>query len=226
MKQGLDSVEMQELGLYADVDPQNPKESDGEAELTNAELLRPTSEEVEDEELVLPLPPFEQIEPGLRAEAYHWPRIILPPIKNSGHIIIDGCTAEGDPYLVLFKNSNSLVSISGKIMRMIIPRSQGKQPYYDARKSSWGDLFPHSPKNGAQERHIPSRAKIPNRSRRGDIEGELDQYADSRSKKSKRHSHDKKSFDASTADTTKHKRRIFKRKDWITADAGSEFVEP
>ena len=28
-------------------------------------------------------------------------------------------------------------------MRLTIPKSQGKQPYYDARKSSWGDLFPH-----------------------------------------------------------------------------------
>lgn len=30
----------------------------------------------------------------------------------------------------------------------MIPKSQGKQAYYDARKSAWGDLFPHDPKNG------------------------------------------------------------------------------
>lgn len=30
----------------------------------------------------------------------------------------------------------------------MIPRSQGKQEYYDARKSAWGDLFPHEPRNG------------------------------------------------------------------------------
>jgi ribosomal protein RSM22 (predicted rRNA methylase) len=30
----------------------------------------------------------------------------------------------------------------------VIPKSQGKQEYYDARKSVWGDLFPHDPKNG------------------------------------------------------------------------------
>jgi ribosomal protein RSM22 (predicted rRNA methylase) len=41
---------------------------------------------------------------------------------------------------------------SGKIMRLTIPKSQGKQPYYDARKSSWGDIFPHEPKNAPQER--------------------------------------------------------------------------
>lgn len=44
-------------------------------------------------------------------------------------------------------------------MRLTIPRSQGKQPYYDARKSSWGDLFPHEPKNAPQERYQPQRAK-------------------------------------------------------------------
>lgn len=43
----------------------------------------------------------------------------------------------------------------GKIMRMTIPRSQGKQPYYDARKSSWGDIFPHKPKNPPQIRLVP-----------------------------------------------------------------------
>ena len=37
-------------------------------------------------------------------------------------------------------------------MRMTIPKSQGKQEYYDARKSSWGDIFPHPPKNPPQVR--------------------------------------------------------------------------
>lgn len=44
-------------------------------------------------------------------------------------------------------------------MRMTIPKSQGKQPYYDARKSTWGDIFPHEPKNTPQERYQPTRAK-------------------------------------------------------------------
>lgn len=35
---------------------------------------------------------------------------------------------------------------------MTVPRSQGKQPYYDARKASWGDIFPHPPKNGLEVR--------------------------------------------------------------------------
>lgn len=36
----------------------------------------------------------------------------------------------------------------GDIARIVIPRSQGKQEYYDARKAEWGDLFPHEPRNG------------------------------------------------------------------------------
>jgi len=40
-------------------------------------------------------------------------------------------------------------------MRMTVPKSQGKQPFYDARKSSWGDIFPHAPKNAPQERSQP-----------------------------------------------------------------------
>ncbi|RUP48426.1 hypothetical protein BC936DRAFT_144586 [Jimgerdemannia flammicorona] len=35
----------------------------------------------------------------------------------------------------------------GHLERMIIPKSQGKVAFYDARKVSWGDLFPHPPKN-------------------------------------------------------------------------------
>ncbi|KAJ3797863.1 mitochondrial small ribosomal subunit Rsm22-domain-containing protein [Lentinula aff. detonsa] len=92
---------------------------------------------------VSPLPP--PLDPGLqtelRQEAYSWPRLVFPPLKKSGHIILDACTPEG------------------KIMRLTVPKSQGKQPYYDARKSSWGDIFPHEPKNPPQERYQPRRAK-------------------------------------------------------------------
>jgi len=76
-----------------------------------------------------------EIEDLLKAEAFHWPRLIFPPLKRSGHVVMDVC----DP--------------SGKILRMTVPKSQGKQPYYDARKSSWGDIFPHQPKNPPQLRH-------------------------------------------------------------------------
>ncbi|OSX67019.1 hypothetical protein POSPLADRAFT_1164299 [Postia placenta MAD-698-R-SB12] len=79
-----------------------------------------------------------EVEAALRLEAYSWPRLVFPPLKRSGHVILDGCTTEG------------------KIMRMTIPKSQGKQPYYDARKSGWGDIFPHEPKNKPQVRSLPT----------------------------------------------------------------------
>jgi ribosomal protein RSM22 (predicted rRNA methylase) len=44
-------------------------------------------------------------------------------------------------------------------MRLTIPRSQGKQEFYDARKSTWGDIFPHEPKNAPQERYQSTRDK-------------------------------------------------------------------
>ncbi|PFH52318.1 hypothetical protein AMATHDRAFT_140364 [Amanita thiersii Skay4041] len=81
----------------------------------------------------------EALEAALRKEAYSWPRLIFPPLKRSGHIILDGCTAQG------------------KILRMTIPKSQGKQPFYDARKSAWGDIFPHAPKKPGQERILGKR---------------------------------------------------------------------
>ncbi|KAH6916649.1 3-methyl-2-oxobutanoate hydroxymethyltransferase [Coprinopsis sp. MPI-PUGE-AT-0042] len=84
-------------------------------------------------------PPASELEETLRQEAYHWPRLVVPPMKKSGHIILDSCTSEG------------------KIMRITIPKSQGKQPYYDARKSSWGDIFPHPPKNAPHERSVSGR---------------------------------------------------------------------
>ena len=46
-------------------------------------------------------------------------------------------------------------------MRLTIPKSQGKQAFYDARKSSWGDIFPHPPKNRALERLVPLNPKRP-----------------------------------------------------------------
>ncbi|KAJ7070608.1 mitochondrial small ribosomal subunit Rsm22-domain-containing protein [Mycena amicta] len=76
---------------------------------------------------------------ALRLEAYNWPRLVFPPLKKSGHIILDACTPEGN------------------LMRMTVPKSQGKQPFYDARKSGWGDIFPHPPKNPPQVRHQPQR---------------------------------------------------------------------
>ncbi|KAI9822198.1 MAG: 37S ribosomal protein S22 [Phylliscum demangeonii] len=52
------------------------------------------------------------------------PRAILPPLKRSGHVILDVCTP------------------AGQLERWTVPRSFGKEAYRDARKSRWGDLWP------------------------------------------------------------------------------------
>ncbi|KAI6250835.1 hypothetical protein HI914_01048 [Erysiphe necator] len=51
------------------------------------------------------------------------PRIILPPLKRHGHVILDVCTP------------------SSRIERWTIPKSFSKAAYRDARKSKWGDLW-------------------------------------------------------------------------------------
>ena len=35
------------------------------------------------------------MEQRLSLDAYGWPRLVFPPLKRSGHIILDGCTKEG-----------------------------------------------------------------------------------------------------------------------------------
>jgi hypothetical protein len=32
---------------------------------------------------------------SLRREAYSWPRLVAPPIKRSGHVVMDVCSANG-----------------------------------------------------------------------------------------------------------------------------------
>jgi len=37
----------------------------------------------------------EEIEDLMKAEAFHWPRLILPPLKKKGHILMDVCSPSG-----------------------------------------------------------------------------------------------------------------------------------
>jgi ribosomal protein RSM22 (predicted rRNA methylase) len=96
---------------------------------------------------------------ALRAEAHAWPRLVFPPLKRSGHVILDVCAP------------------SGRIERATVPRSQGRQPYHDARKARWGDLFPHAPKNAPVVRHVPPDGRGPVRGadigkRGGDVDAD------------------------------------------------------
>ncbi|KAG1048462.1 hypothetical protein G6F43_009146 [Rhizopus delemar] len=68
-------------------------------------------------------------EGSLETQAYNWSRLVQPPLKKNKHVVMDTCSKEGE------------------IQRIVIPKSQGKVPYRDARKATWGDLFPHESKN-------------------------------------------------------------------------------
>ena len=61
-----------ESSLASEVAPQAPLQVPNGEELTASEL-----------------------ETVLRQEAYHWPRLVFPPMKKSGHVILDSCTPEG-----------------------------------------------------------------------------------------------------------------------------------
>ncbi|EDO18496.1 hypothetical protein Kpol_1032p93 [Vanderwaltozyma polyspora DSM 70294] len=52
-----------------------------------------------------------------------WPRIIVAPRKNKGHVVLNMCAG------------------SGEIEKWIIPKSFSKEIYHDARKSMKGDLW-------------------------------------------------------------------------------------
>lgn len=51
------------------------------------------------------------------------PRAIFPPLKRTGHVILDLCTP------------------AGTLERWTVPRSFSRRAFGDARKSSWGDLW-------------------------------------------------------------------------------------
>ncbi|KTW30374.1 hypothetical protein T552_00847 [Pneumocystis carinii B80] len=56
-------------------------------------------------------------------DPYGWHRLILPPLKKHGHVIMDTCVFDGT------------------IKRMIISKSHGKLQYQNARKAYWGDIW-------------------------------------------------------------------------------------
>jgi len=50
----------------------------------------------------------EELQEALRLEAFSWPRLVFPPMKRSGHVILDSCTAEGQSsHLIPFIASHS-----------------------------------------------------------------------------------------------------------------------
>lgn len=125
----------------------------------NAHMIRTLKEPDIREELVLH-------DREKRKAAYSWPRIIAPPLKNPGHIILDVCS----PMSVREPQEPSLE-------RLTITKSQGKQAYFDARKSSWGDLWPFGSRKPGVKREVVfkqdmGRGKVGLR-RKGDVEEQV-----------------------------------------------------
>lgn len=87
----------------------------------------------------------EEIQDALRSQAYQWPRLVYPPLKRSGHVVMDTCHPSGTSY-PRYPSRHAENLPSGSIVRLTVAKSDTKQVYHDARKSSWGDLFPHRPR--------------------------------------------------------------------------------
>jgi len=67
---------------------------------------------------------FEESDGRNGPDSLSLPRAVWPPLKRRGHVILDLCTP------------------AGTLERWTVPRSFSKQAFRDARKSSWGDLWP------------------------------------------------------------------------------------
>lgn len=59
-----------------------------------------------------------------------WQRLVSPPIKKSGHIIMDSCSSSGTLQRFTITKNNSPESDAGKDL------------YTAARKAHWHDLWP------------------------------------------------------------------------------------
>jgi len=55
---------------------------------------------------------LENIEESLRKHAYHWPRLVFPPLKRSGHIILDSCTPSGRTFHKFHKSISPYLPLS------------------------------------------------------------------------------------------------------------------
>lgn len=110
---------------------------DGELEVVELPLPEGVTPIVEDADP-------EATRAALAAEAYSWPRLVAPPMKRSGHVVMDACT------------------VNERLERFTVAKSLGKQSYYDARKSGWGDLWPHGFKGAVERKRGIRRLTDPN----------------------------------------------------------------
>ncbi|ORY83190.1 mitochondrial small ribosomal subunit Rsm22-domain-containing protein [Protomyces lactucae-debilis] len=110
----------------------------------NDDLVSPVEEELRHESIV--------------SSSYHWPRIILPPLKKHKHILLDVCSSG--------LSSEDAMSAESKLERMTIPKSQGTEQYRFARRSHWGDLLPFRGKTVVERPVVDRQGKRKKYSRR------------------------------------------------------------
>lgn len=126
----------QEQQVYdADTAPKQPTDSEHDRSAVQVDMPPP----LPGREAVPPPPDLGPTEYAAMAiESYSWPRLLITASKKGGHVLIYGCTSDGN------------------IKRYSI-RKRDVQRFQDARKSRRGDLFPHLPED--------SRATIVERAR-------------------------------------------------------------
>jgi ribosomal protein RSM22 (predicted rRNA methylase) len=83
----------------------------------------------ETEEAAEPPPSAEALDAAVAAASTGWSRLVRPPSKRSGHIILDLCTPAG---------SLQRITVAASHVKLLGPSS-----YRMARKARWGDAWPH-----------------------------------------------------------------------------------
>lgn len=69
-----------------------------EVEVDETGAVLTTAAEMPTTEAIVDVDELEEpsgLQAALRKEAYNWPRLVFPPLKKPGHIILDSCTKEG-----------------------------------------------------------------------------------------------------------------------------------
>uniref|UniRef100_A0A0W0FSA2 Rsm22-domain-containing protein n=1 Tax=Moniliophthora roreri TaxID=221103 RepID=A0A0W0FSA2_MONRR len=83
VKEAEANVPIRELALHNDQEPYALEEPDEHPKIVRIDAEKPK------------VPLREDLDATLRQEAFYWPRLVFPPLKKSGHVILDSCTAEG-----------------------------------------------------------------------------------------------------------------------------------
>jgi len=88
-KEASQQVPVKELKLHVDQGEARPLVVEPPLTITPSEPINPEISVNEPKSRA-------QLQEALRIEAFDWPRLVFPPLKRSGHIILDCCTAEGE----------------------------------------------------------------------------------------------------------------------------------